>query len=338
MDLILSTIAVIIFFVLFPGLVFIGSFGLFAEWFDRRIYARAQNRVGPRLAQPFYDFIKLMAKEELVPEKADKWMFNYLPVFMFAAVLTAYFMLPFGFFFYPIFGETIDFLSFEGDLVVFLYLMTIPTIGLFLIGWTSSSLYAVYGSTRTMSQLIAYEVPLLLAGLGPAVLAGTWRMAGIVQFFNENPAFLFVNVLGFLVALVALQAKLERIPFDIPEAETELAAGSLVEYSGRRYAMTRLVVDLEMVTGAAFISAIFLGGYDGTLYSIQIPAVAQFVIGALLFFLKTILVVFILSIIKATFARVRIDQMVAFSWKWLAPLAVVNLLISVFVKVVPGVL
>ncbi len=334
----LASVAVVIFVVLFPGILFLSGFGFFVEWFDRRIYARAQNRVGPRFAQPFYDFIKLMAKEELVPERADKGMFNALPIFMIAAVLTAYLMLPFGFFFYPIFGGTVDFLSFEGDLIVFLYLMTIPTLGLFLVGWSSSSLYAVYGSTRTLSQLIGYEVPLLLAGLGPAVLAGTWRMEGIVKFFQDNPWLLLVNILGLMVAIVALQAKLERLPFDIPEAETELASGTLVEYSGRRYAMTRLVVDLEMVTGSAFIAAIFLGGFDGTFFGLaDIPAL-QFALGAVSFFLKTMAIVLVLSIMRSVFARLRIEQMVTFSWKWLAPLSVINLLIAAFVKLAPGVL
>lgn len=305
----------LLYMLIFPGFLFLSSYGLICEWVDRKLYARLQNRVGPPWFQPTADFIKLMAKEEIVPEAADRVMFRLLPVFAIAAVLTAFLYIPVW--------STNALYPIPGDLIVVFYLLTIPTFTFFLAGWHSTSLFATIGSVRNLTQLFAYEVPLLISLLGPALLSGSWSVSGISNFFAGHPLLLIVNLIGFLVSLIAVQGKLERVPFDIPEAETEIVAGSLTEFSGRLLAMFRLGLDLEMVVAAALISVVFLGGSFGL----------HPILGFLLFIVKTLLIVAILSILRTVMARVRIEQMMRFCWRILAPVALVQLLINILIKV-----
>jgi NADH-quinone oxidoreductase subunit H len=288
-----------------------------------------QNRIGPPWFQPFADFIKLMAKEDIVPEKADKPLFNAVPIIAFGAVATA-------FLYIPVFTYR-SFAPFEGDLIVILYLLTIPTIGLFVIGWSSRNLFAVVGGMRSLTQLFSYEVPLFLALLGPAILAGTWNVSEIAAFQRDNFWMICVQPIGFIVAIIALEGKLERIPFDIPDAETEIVGGPLTEYSGRKLAMIRMIIDMEMVTVAALITALFLGGPNVWVPLEPLPdiggyPVCAWIIGFIAFLLKTLFIVFLLSLIRVGFARIRIDQMAVFGWKYIAPLALFQLLLVAFAK------
>jgi NADH-quinone oxidoreductase subunit H len=299
----------------FPGFLFLSFYGMACEWVDRKLYARFQNRIGPPWYQPEADFIKLMAKEEIIPEAADPVMFRMLPAVALAAVLTA-------FLYIPVWGTQAAF-SFEGDLVVVFYLLTIPTLTFFLAGWHSTSLFATIGSVRNLTQLFAYEVPLLLVLLGPALLAGTWSISGITAFFVKHPVYLFANLLGFLVALIAAQGKLERVPFDIPEAETEIVAGSFTEFSGKLLGIFRLAIDLELVVVATLLSAVFWGGSLGL----------HPVLGFILFIVKTMVIVVIFTIFRSVMARLRIEQMMKFCWNILAPAALLQLLINVVLKI-----
>ena len=304
----------IFYLLIFPGFLFLSVYGMICEWVDRKLYAKMQNRVGPPFYQPLADTFKLFAKEDISPEGADKLIYKFAPIISVAAVLTSVLYI-------PIWKNNAIF-SFEGDLIVVVYLLTIPTLTFFLGGWSSSSPFASIGSVRVMTQLFAYEVPLLVSVLGPAILAGTWSISGIAKYFSQNPELLVINIIGFVVSLIALQGKLERIPFDIPEAETELAGGTFAEYSGKLLALFRLTTDIEMVVVASLISAIFLGGSFGA-YGIS---------GLLIFFIKTLIIVFILALIKTALARLRIEQMVLFCWKYLIPFALVQILINIIVK------
>ncbi|HBE78380.1 MAG TPA: NADH-quinone oxidoreductase subunit H [Firmicutes bacterium] len=304
----------LLYMLIFPGFLFLMFYGMICEWVDRKLFARFQNRVGPPWFQPEADFIKLLSKEVIIPEAADKLMFRLLPILSIAAVLTAFMYIPVW--------STKAIFPFEGDLVVVFYLLTIPTLSLFLAGWNSTSLFSTLGSVRNLTQLFAYEVPLLLSLLGPGLLAGTWSISGINEFFLQHPEMLAVNFIGFLVALVALQGKLERVPFDIPEAETEIVAGSLTEFGGRLMALFRLTTDLELVVVAALVSAIFLGGSFGL----------HPVLGFVLFIAKTLLIVAILTVFRTVMARVRMEQMMRFSWKYLAPIALIQLFVNIIMK------
>jgi NADH-quinone oxidoreductase subunit H len=299
---------------IFPGLLFLSFFGMIAEYVDRKLYARLQNRIGPPWYQPEADFIKLLAKEDIIPAEADHWMFKVLPVVALTAVLTS-------FVYIPLWSANALF-SFDGDLIVVIYLLTIPTLSFFLAGWYSTSLYAAVGAVRTLTQLFAYEVPLFMGILSPAIVAGTWSLSGIARFYQTHPLYWIANLLGFAVCLVALQGKLEKVPFDIPDAETEIVGGTFTEYSGRLLAFFRMAIDIEMVVGAALLAAVFLP------FGLGLPAAAGFV----LFCLKVLFIVVLLAVFRTVVARLRIDQMVEFCWKYLAPAALAQLAISLLIR------
>jgi NADH-quinone oxidoreductase subunit H len=313
----------ILYLLIYPGLLFLFFYSTFCEWFDRKVYARMQNRIGPLhtgrsgILQPIADFIKLMAKEDIVPEKADKAMFSALPVFGLAIVSTAAMYLPL----WHYSTDKISFNSFPGDLIVVVYLLSLITLILFLAGWHSTNLFSEIGGVRVLTMLFGYEIPFLLALLSPAILANSWRLAQIAQFYQKHTLLLLPNIIGFFVALISLQAKLERVPFDIPHAETEIVGGTLTEYSGKKLAFFRLLSDIEMVVGAGLIAAVFMAGFPGGL-----------ILGLINFIIKTLIIIFLLAAIRAACARIRIDQMVSFSWRYLAPLAVLQLLIVILLK------
>ncbi|MDR0291643.1 MAG: NADH-quinone oxidoreductase subunit H [Elusimicrobium sp.] len=300
---------------IYPGMFFLIAYGLFCQWFDRKLYAQMQNRRGPGLFQPLADLVKLLSKEIVIPKNVTEVrMFKILPYIAIAAVTTAALMIPFE--------SAGSVVNFQGDLIAVLYILTIPTVTFFLIGWSSQSPYSAIGSMRVLTQLFAYEVPLMLAMLAPAVLAGSWNTSDISLFYASRPLLMLVNVIGLGVSLVALQGKLERVPFDIPHAETEIVGGVFTEYSGRLYGFIKLAIDMEMVVVAALINAVFLGGSLGL----------SGVLGFALFIIKTLCIVFVLALIKSLMARVRIEQMLAFCWKYLAPLSILQIIISIVMR------
>ncbi len=317
----MDVIAPILYILVFPGFAFQFGYSTFLEWLDRKLYARMQNRRGPLytgyqgMLQPVADIFKLFFKEDIVPAGADRFMFSLMPILGLAAVVTAGLYVPVWLF--------TSYTSFEGDLIVVLYLLSIPSLVLFLAGWFSVSPYSLIGATRVLTQLFAYEVPFFLALLTPAVVAGSWQIRKIAVFpWTSGPWWIIlIQLLAFGVALLTLQAKLERVPFDIPEAETEVVGGPLTEYSGKKLALFRLQKDILMLVGSAFIAALFLGGFPGGIW-----------LGGLQLLIKTAFIVFLLSVIRASFARIRIDQIVVFSWRYLAPVSLVQLLIVLIFK------
>lgn len=303
---------------IFPGFLFLLAYAIFAEWMDRKLFARMQNRVGPPFWQPLADLIKLFSKEVIVPSSVGRYLYLLLPYFAFASVVIA-------FFFIPVWSSQALY-SYEGDLVIVAYLLTVPTLVLSLSGWNSATAYSILGGIRCLTQLFAYEVPFFLALLTPALLLGTWNISEISQnlpsFLIHNPFYFIPVILAFLVGIVALQGKLERKPFDIPDAETELVAGPFTEYSGRLLAIFRISLDMEMVVGVSLLSAVFLGGASSFL---GIP-------GFLVYLVKTLILIFILAYIKGALGRIRIDQMIGFGWKILAPLSLLGMLIVVLFR------
>lgn len=317
---------------IFPGFLFQSFISTLLEWVDRKLYARLQNRRGPLytgrqgLLQPLADIVKLMAKEDLTPRRADKFMFCVVPLVAFAACLTAGMFIPM----LPL-GPQV---AFRGDLIVVLYLLTLPSFMLFLGGWFSESPFALIGATRVLTQVFAYEVPFFIALLTPAMVTGSWQISDIAYFPWWKGGALSVILrglaqgIGFMIGVVALQAKLERVPFDIPEAETEVVAGPLTEYSGKKYAMWRFQKDILMWVGAALLGVLFLpnvaiGPKPGFLLILANCAVIIF---------KATFVVALLAGMKASFARIRLDQIVNFSWKWLAPAALAQFLVALLLK------
>ena len=302
----------------FPGLLFIAAFGFAAEYIDRKLCALLQNRVGPPWFQPVADFIKLAAKEDVVPQHADSTVFKLMPILAMTSIITS-------FLYMPLWG-TQSLYSFKGDLIVVLYLLMVPTLTYFLGGWYSRSVFSMIGAIRSVTQLFAYEIPLFLSILAPAMLADTWSLSEMSKFYTEHPLLGLINIPGFAIALIALLGKLEKVPFDIPEAETEIVAGAFTEYSGRLLALFRLAIDMELIVGASLLAAVFMpfGLHFGT------------AAGFALYLVKVLFIIALVSILRTIFARLRIDQMISFCWKILAPAAFLLLLVNLIIKGVHG--
>ena len=298
----------------FPGFLFVSFFGLIAEFIDRKIYARLQNRVGPPWFQTFADFIKLLGKEDIIPTEANQKMFSLAPVFALASVVTVFLYIPLW--------KAEALFSFNGDIIMVLYLLTIPTLSFFICGWYSKSLFSRIGSVRCVIQLFAYEVPLFMSILASALLADTWSLRDMAVFYTRHPYYFLFNLIGFGVSLVALLGKLEKVPFDIPEAETEVVAGAFTEYSGRLLAILRLTINVEMVVGASLLGAVFFPfGLGFGPY-----------VGFIIFIFKTLMIMAMLSLLRTIVARLRIDQMIDFCWKYLVPLSFIQLLLNLVAK------
>jgi NADH-quinone oxidoreductase subunit H len=306
---------------LFPGFLFLLTYAMALEFLDRKIAARMQHRVGPPFSQPFADFIKMLGKEVIDPDGVDRRIFDSAPLVALAAVMTAYLYI-------PIIGNSP--LAFQGDLVLVLYLLTLPTIALFLLGWLSRNIFSAVGGIRAVTQLFIYEVPFFLVILTPALMAGTWSISEIVVWQQKNMWFMFLQPIGFIVALIGLQAKLERTPFDIPEAETEIVAGPLTELTGRRLALMHLTTDVSLVVGSALIAAVFLGG--PMIPWVITPIWVSLLVGFFLFLAKTLAVLLILSSIKVATGRIRIDQLNILGWKYIATASLLQVAIVLVIN------
>lgn len=309
--------------VLFPGAIFILAVSLFYEWIDRKLYARFQNRVGPHLAgpfglfQPIADLIKLLSKEDIVPIAADRLLFTLTPILAPALIL-------FACMFLPLTGLS-GIISFEGDLIAVVALLSIYTVTVYLAGEGSNNRFASVGAVRAAVQLLGYEIPLTLSLLSAALAAGSLNIRGIIEAQAESGLWLIAGLqaVGFVIFIIASQAEMERIPFDIPEAEQEIVAGWEVEYCGRRLALFRLSKDLELFLLSGLGAAVFLGGPIGPV----IPGLES-ILYTIYFISKSILVLAIFTLVRALFARLRIDQMVSFSWKYLMPPAMILIILT----------
>jgi len=276
---------------LFPGGLFLLVVGLFYQWFARKLLALLQNRIGPRWFQPFADTLKLLAKEEIVPDGVNPYLFIGLPVVALAGTLTAALYV-------PIAGLAPSY-GFPGDLIVVLYLLSLLTLCTGLAGANTLDRFSLIGATRTLTQLFAYEAPFLLAMLGPAVMAGSWQIGAITEYARSHWLIL-TQPLGFIVAVVGLMGKLEMPPFDAPEAHTEIVAGALTEYSGRGLGLFNLGRAVELVVGLTLVSAVYLGGFASPLS----------------FLAKSGAILFVLVGIQALLTRLRIDQTVGLWWRY----------------------
>ena len=281
--------------------------GMLYEWVDRKLVARFQNRVGPRWFQPFADVVKLLAKEQIMPRVANPLLFFGLPMIALAGASTAALYVPLiGF--APV-------SSFSGDLIVTIYLLSLLTLCTGLAGWNTSSRFSLIGATRALTQLFAYEAPFLLALLGPALATDSWQIS-VINDYARSHWFAISQPVGFIVALIGLMGKLELPPFDAPEAETEIVAGALTEYSGRGLAMFKIGKSIELIVGITLVSAFYLGGLHGVL-----PFLA-----------KTLGVLFLMTILQSLLTRLRIDQTVGMWWRFGSILVLAQILLTILLK------
>ncbi len=293
---------------IFPGGLFLIAMGMAYEWVDRKLVAQFQNRIGPRWFQPLADTIKLLAKEEITPAGVSSGLFIALPIVAVAAALTASLNVPmFGL--QPVY-------SFQGDLIVAMYLLSLMTLCMGLAGANTNDRFSLIGATRTLTQLFSYEAPFMLALLGPAIAAGTWNISEINNFAGSNIWMIVTQPIGALVAIIGLMGKLELPPFDAPEAETEIVSGALTEYSGRGLALFHIGKDVELVIGLTMVSAFYLGGLSNPL----------------VFILKTAALLLVTAGLQSLFARLRIDQTVGIWWRMGALLALLQLLVLIVLK------
>ncbi|HUV37841.1 MAG TPA: complex I subunit 1 family protein [Patescibacteria group bacterium] len=297
-------------YLIFPGLLFSAVVGLLTTWVDRKVTARVQWRVGPPWYQPFADMVKLLGKEIVVPAGARRTGFLLMPLVGLAAATLASTIL---------WRVNLDpSSSFIGDTIVVLYVLTIPAIAMILGASASGNPLGILGASREMKLLFAYELPLVIAVLTTVYKVGSFSLESIIQHQAQEGIMLgsVSGVIAFIVTIFCMQAKLTFIPFDIPEAETELAGGSHIEYSGGALAIVKLNMAMMFFVLPIFLITIFWGGIAFTGWRI------------LTSILKYVAIVVIVVLIKNTNPRVRIDQAVRFFWGPMFALSIIAMILA----------
>lgn len=304
----MSVVRVLFSYIIFPGLIFTAVVGLFLTWIDRKVTARIHWRVGPPWYQPYADFLKLLLKETIIPEGSSKVLFLLGPIMGLVAMSMLAVML---------FSMNINpHNTFVGDLIVMIYLLAIPPLGLMIGGSASKNPLASVGVSREMTQYFAYELPFLIAIAGIILKAGgSLRFGEIILAQRASGPFLYSisGVIAAVVILLSAQAKLGFVPFDIPEAEQEIMAGVYIEYSGVPLAMYRVVRAMMLFLLPLFLISVLWGGF-----------VSWWAI------LKFLLIVVLIILIKNTNPRLRIDQSLRFFWLGIGALSIIGLVLAVY--------
>ncbi len=291
---------------------------------EHKVLAHMQHRLGPMEAGRFHgwaqliaDGVKFIQKEDIVPRAADRWVFSLAPAVVVVPVIVTLVVLPFG----PAFGVDIVAAKLDVGLFFVLAISAVGVIGVLMAGWASANKFSLIGALRAAAQLIAYELPLILAAVAIAMLAGTMSLIGIVEA-QRTYWFVLVQPLGFLIFLVASLAELTRPPFDMPIADSEIIFGAYTEYSGLKFAFFLLAEYAGIVVLSGIASTLFLGGYLGPILPGWMWMMGK--IGGLSFFIIWL---------RATYPRLREDQLQRFSWLVLIPLSLANILVTAVVKV-----
>jgi NADH-quinone oxidoreductase subunit H len=282
-------------------------------YLERKVVARMQDRVGPNrvgplgVLQPIADVIKILTKEDVTPTAANRWVFNLAAVLIPVPALMALAVIPFG---KGMIGTDLN--------IGFLYLIAVTstsTIAIIMAGWGSNNKFALLGAMRAAAQIVSYEVPQVLSVIGVLILAGSLSMASIVQ--AQDVWFVVLQPIAFMIFVLASIAEINRSPFDIPEAESEIVAGYHTEYSGLKFGMFYVAEYINTFTVSAVATTLFLGGWAGPI----LP-------GWLWFLIKAYFMIFILMWIRGTLPRLRVDQLMNLAWKFLVPLALGNLFVA----------
>ncbi|MEH7383996.1 NADH-quinone oxidoreductase subunit NuoH [Bacillus sp. JJ1521] len=313
-----------IFFLLATVLLFVilgfVTYGILAE---RKVMGFMQARMGPNqvggrwgLLQTVADVLKLLLKEDVIPKVADKPLFILAPVIAFAPAFMVVAALPFT--------DSYKFADIGVGLLYYVAVSGLTTVGIVAGGWASNNKYALMGGMRAAAQMISYEIPLVMSVIGVILLSGSLNLSEIVES-QDKVWFIFAQPIAFVVFFIASVAELNRVPFDLPEAESEIVAGFHIEYSGFRWAFFMLAEYVYMFAMAALTTVLFLGGWKPVLFLDFIP-------GAVWFALKFSLVIFVLIWFRSTFPRLRADRLMEFGWKVLLPIALANIFLSALIK------
>jgi NADH-quinone oxidoreductase subunit H len=317
-------------------MIILGGFA-YLTLFERRVLARMQTRIGPNragpwgLLQPVADGIKLIFNEELIPAQADKVLFLLAPVITVVPALIILAVIPLG----PevtLFGRNYSLGLASNVNVGVLYILAVASIavyGIVIAGWASGNKYALMGGVRSTAQMVSYELALALAFVGPIMLASSMSVDAIIEG-QTHLWYVILQPLGFLIFLIAAVAEVNRAPFDMPEAEQELVAGYHAEYSGMKFALFFMAEYGKMIAVSFIAATMFLGGYLG-------PFLDRWpLLGPIYLFIKVVALLFFLVWLRATFPRFRYDQLMAFGWKILLPLGLLNVVITGVIIVLVG--
>ncbi len=285
-------------------------------WMERKVIGRIQNRIGPNRVGPWgifqaiADAVKMLVKEDIIPDRADKPVFNIAPVLIAASAMMLWAVIPFG---RRMIGADLNI----GALYV-VAIGSLSTVAIIMAGWSSNNKFALIGAFRIVAQLLSYEVPMILSIATVVLLVGSMRMGQIVE--AQTVPFIFVLPMVFIVYTLCGIAETGRSPFDLLEAESEIVAGYFTEYSGLKFGWFYIAEYGNLMAISAIVTTLFLGGWRGP------GAAFAPVLGPIYFAVKVVLVVFVLMWIRGTWPRFRIDQMLQFAWKVLVPSALANLL------------
>ena len=297
-------ILLIIVFILTVVIVFI--------WWERRLLGRFQIRTGPNrcgpegVLQPIATAIKILLKEDIVPEKADKLLHFMAPVIVFVPILLIFAVIPIS--------EGAILVDLNVGIIYVIAISSISVIGIFMASWASHNKYSLIAGMRAIAQMVSYELPVVLSLVGVALVAGSFSMIKIVE--AQSIPYILVQPLGFMIFFLGCLAEMNRCPFDLLEADSEIVAGYHIEYSGMKFAMFYLGEYGIALAYAGVIATLFLGGWQGPL----LPPLVWFLI-------KVFILFSVIIWMRATLPRLRVDQLMSFAWKFLLPMAVINMLI-----------
>lgn len=304
--------------------------GMAIGFAEMKLSAKMQSRVGPYFAggkwgwaQLIADGVKFFQKEDLVPANADRPVFKMAPVVVLIGTVALFVVIPFG--------PGLIFRDLSVGIFYALAISSLSTVGVLMAGWSSGNKYSLMGGLRAAGQLIAYELPLVLAAVGAVIMAGTMSMSGIVEAqISAGYPFVLLQFVGFAIFMIAALAELSRMPFDMPFAESELVMGFVTEYSGFRFLFFFLAEFANMFTMSAIAATLFLGGY----WLPGIPADVLEFAGPVILLGKVALLCFVMIWFRWTFPRFREDQLQKLAWRWLIPLAILNIVLTATFKVV----
>jgi len=296
------------------------TYGILSE---RKVMGFMQGRIGPNqvggrfgLLQTVADVLKLLLKEDTIPKAADKPLFIIAPIIAFAPAFMVLATIPFT--------DKLQFADIGVGLLYYIAVSGLTTLGVVTGGWASNNKYSLIGGMRAAAQMISYEIPLVMSVLGVILLTGSLNLNDIVNA-QDKVWFIFTQPIAFVIFLISAVAELNRTPFDLPEAESELVAGYHTEYSGFRWAFFMLSEYVYFFAMASLITVLFLGGWRPVMFLDFIP-------GAIWFALKFSAVVYLLIWFRVTFPRLRADQLMEFGWKVLLPVSLANIVLTALIK------
>lgn len=321
---------------------------IFLVLVERKLLGFFTQRKGPNrvgywgLLQTVADALKLLCKENITPDKSDRFLFNLAPILAFVPVIAALGIIPYS--------AEFTFINTHTNVILYIILAAFPVLSIFLAGWASNNKYSLFGAMRSIAQVLSYELPITFVILSIVVLASSMSLSGITLAQYSKLGlfswFIFPCILGFCILFISILAELNRCPFDLPEAESELICGYNTEYSGMRFAIFYLSEYAMLFANAMFITVLFLGGYlspfgvylSSLLFgNSHFSSVLIYFEQACWLFLKASLLIFIIIWIRATFPRLASFDLLKFSWVYLLPLSILNLFIVIMIKFVGGV-